>query len=208
MVSEPKNSVKGAITLCRLHMCDPVISVRVLRLLHNNSIDLQLIGLLLWYCTTCHYQTTATTEAVGLLTFNSRLDSTPKTLSLTLCTVLRRLLKYAPGTSIIGQRILEPGWRSWPPAETPSSMYPTVERLYISGPFKGLSESESEKRIYTTQTFFTQFWVTLNFMRGKCPGQRKSLTVHLNSRPVRRMELYTKVCTALFWVPHGELSDL
>ena len=28
-------------------LCDPVISVRILRLLHNNSVDLQLIALLL-----------------------------------------------------------------------------------------------------------------------------------------------------------------
>ena len=41
-------------------ICDPVISVRVLHLLHNNSVDLQLIGLLLWYYTTCRYHSTAT----------------------------------------------------------------------------------------------------------------------------------------------------
>ena len=32
-------------------------------------------------------------------------------------------------------------------------------------------------------------------MRSQCHGQRTSLIVKLNSRPVRRIELYTKVCT-------------
>ena len=32
-------------------------------------------------------------------------------------------------------------------------------------------------------------------MRSQWHGQRKSLTMQLNSRPVRRIELYTKVCT-------------
>ena len=32
-------------------------------------------------------------------------------------------------------------------------------------------------------------------MRRQCHGQRKSLYVQLNLRPVRRTELYTKVCT-------------
>ena len=31
-------------------------------------------------------------------------------------------------------------------------------------------------------------------MRSQCHRQRKSLTVQLNSRPMRRTELYTKVC--------------
>ena len=31
-------------------------------------------------------------------------------------------------------------------------------------------------------------------VRNQCHGQRKSLTVLLNSRPSRRIELYTKVC--------------
>ena len=39
-------------------------------------------------------------------------------------------------------------------------------------------------------------------MRGQCNGQRKSLTVQLNSRPVRRIELYTKVCTVDESVSH------
>ena len=34
-------------------------------------------------------------------------------------------------------------------------------------------------------------------MRSHCPGQRQSLTVQLNLRPVRRIELYTKLCTGL-----------
>ena len=32
-------------------------------------------------------------------------------------------------------------------------------------------------------------------MRSRCHGQRTSLIVKLNSRPVRRIELHTKVCT-------------
>ena len=32
-------------------------------------------------------------------------------------------------------------------------------------------------------------------MRSQCHGQRTSLIVQLNSRPVRRIELHTKVCT-------------
>ena len=42
-----------------------------------------------------------------------------------------------PRTSIIGQRILEPGWCSnlWCSAGVPSPVYPTVEQLYILGPF-------------------------------------------------------------------------
>ena len=35
-------------------------------------------------------------------------------------------------------------------------------------------------------------------MRGQCHGQRQSLTVQLNSRLVRRIELYTKVCSDFF----------
>ena len=36
------------------------------------------------------------------------------------------------------------------------------------------------------------FRITLRSMRSKCDGQRKSLTVQLNSRPVRRIELIRK----------------
>ena len=32
-------------------------------------------------------------------------------------------------------------------------------------------------------------------MRSQCHGQRKSLNLQLNLRPVRRIELNTKVCT-------------
>ena len=41
------------------------------------------------------------------------------------------------------------------------------------------------------------FLITLKSMRSQCCGQRKSLTVQLNLRPVMRIELYTKVCNVL-----------
>ena len=40
-----------------------------------------------------------------------------------------------------------------------------------------------------------QFRITLESMRSQCHGQRKSFTMQLNSRWVRRIELYTNVCT-------------
>ena len=43
--------------------------------------------------------------------------------------------------------------------------------------------------------FCIQFRITLQSMSSRWQWQRKSLTVQLNSRPVRRIELYMKVCT-------------
>ena len=51
-------------------------------------------------------------------------------------------------------------------------------------------------KLYTTN-FCIEFQITLKFMRGQCHGQRQSLTVQLNSKSVRRTDLYTKVCTDL-----------
>ena len=45
----------------------------------------------------------------------------------------------------------------------------------------------------------TQFRITLRSMGSKCDGQRKSLTVQLNSRPVRRTELVRFSCSELFF---------
>ena len=42
-------------------------------------------------------------------------------------------------------------------------------------------------------------------MRSQRHGQRKSLTVHLNSRPVRRIELYTKVWTNRLLICFNEI---
>ena len=54
-------------------------------------------------------------------------------------------------------------------------------------------------RMYVTarhNTFFDiQFRITLKSMRNHCHGQRKSITVQLNLKPVRRIELCTKVRT-------------
>ena len=47
---------------------------------------------------------------------------------------------------------------------------------------------------YTRFTRAIQEIETLRSMRSKCDGQRKSLTVQLNSRPVRRIELIRKYC--------------
>ena len=44
-----------------------------------------------------------------------------------------------------------------------------------------------------------QFRITLRSMRSKCHGQRKSLAVQLNSRPVRRIELIRNSCTDCHW---------
>ena len=43
-----------------------------------------------------------------------------------------------------------------------------------------------------------KFRIILKFMRNQCRGQRKYLTVQLNSWPVRRKELKTNVCDANF----------
>ena len=45
--------------------------------------------------------------------------------------------------------------------------------------------------------FCIQFRITLKSMRSQCHRQRKFLNMLLNLRPVRRIELYTKVCTDL-----------
>ena len=45
-----------------------------------------------------------------------------------------------------------------------------------------------------------QFQIILKSMRSQCHGQRKSLTVQLISTPVRRIELYTKVCNVFFGI--------
>ena len=43
--------------------------------------------------------------------------------------------------------------------------------------------------------FCIQFRITLKSIRSQCHGQRKTLNMQLNLRPVRRIELNTKVCT-------------
>ena len=45
-------------------------------------------------------------------------------------------------------------------------------------------------------------------MKNQCHGQRKSLTVQLNSRRVRRIELYTKVCTDMLLLSEESLVDI
>ena len=42
--------------------------------------------------------------------------------------------------------------------------------------------------------FCIQFQITLKSMRRQCCGQIRSLIVQLDLRPMRRIELYTKVC--------------
>ena len=58
----------------------------------------------------------------------------------------------------------------------------------------------------------TRKWIqaraTLKSMKNQCHGQRKSLTVQLNSRPVRRIELYTKICTDMLLLSEESLVDI
>ena len=40
-------------------------------------------------------------------------------------------------------------------------------------------------------------------MKSQCLGQKKSLTVQLSSRPMRRIALYSKVCSGLITIPQS-----
>ena len=124
-----------------------VISVRVLCLFHNNSIELQLIHLLLvlLYNSSvpnyCYYW-----SAVRLLTEFKEL--------LLHCTV--HYLKYAPVTSIIGWQFWEPDWVSMTFHGAPSSMYPTA----WTGPYLGTVQHQSKKK----NIYLDRLWVnTLQF---------------------------------------------
>ena len=59
--------------------------------------------------------------------------------------------------------------------------------------FHACGELANEGLIITRN--FTQFRITLRSMGSKCHGQRKSLTVQLNSRLVRRKELVRFSCS-------------
>ena len=61
---------------------------------------------------------------------------------------------------------------------------------------KGESEmTERMKLLGNITRNCTRFRITLKSMGSKCDGQRKSLTVQLNSRPVRRTELVRFSCS-------------
>ena len=81
----------GGITICkvvkvRLHIQDPVVSVRVLRLFHNNSVDCDWYIYYCGYCTICHYQTTTTW--LGAVLYQLDADADWLTDWLTHCTVM------------------------------------------------------------------------------------------------------------------------
>ena len=53
-----------------------------------------------------------------------------------------------------------------------------------------------EVNLWPMQSFCVQFRITLKSKSSQHRGRRTSFTVQLNSRPVRRIELYSKVCRA------------
>ena len=108
------------VSRCICHYVIQVISVRDLRLFHNNSVKLQLIYLLLVKLYNlsipnyCYYW-----SAMWLSTLTQ----------LQLCVCLHctvKSLKYVPVTSIIGRQFPEPDWVPVTISGAPFSMYPTV----------------------------------------------------------------------------------
>ena len=72
----------------------------------------------------------------------------------------------------------------------------TVNRLKISLMLiQKIAESNRVKTHAAIQctSFCIQFLIKLKSMRSQCSGQRKCLTVQLNSRPVRRIRFYAKI---------------
>ena len=53
--------------------------------------------------------------------------------------------------------------------------------------------------------FCTQFGITLKPVGNQCQGQRKFLTVQLNARLVRRIDLCKKVCTVVWYINKSPL---
>ena len=114
-----------------------MISVRVLRLSHNDLMNYSWCIYCWRYCTTCQCQTTATCRGAWLLALAPTLSNwVSETLNSALwllhCTV--QFLKYVPMASIIGRQVWEHGLRDlWWGSLLQCSR--KLERAYILGPF-------------------------------------------------------------------------
>ena len=86
-----------------------------------------------------------------------------------------------------------------PPPKNPGST-PALLALFTTTLWRGaiLAISDVAKIGKFNTNFCIQFRIALKSMRNQCQGQRKSLTVQLNSRKVRIEEFYIKVCIDLF----------
>ena len=93
--------------------------------------------------------------------------------------------------SFVGHLLDIDDWKEW---------YMDIETIILHPSY---DEQGNMIQFHSFQYFYIQLRITLRSMRSQCYGKRKSFTVQLNSRPVWRIELYTKVCTVSFLILRG-----